>query len=244
MAVARTSGSGGTSGGPSITIRGWLSRTSRAGPQAGASSCHSGRTAPAGPTIDEHCRPCRRARSANTSIAWGVHSTGTRFAPAQHMLRSVPPSYQPQNSPPAPRERAAWSRDATKRFATRSREHSSSASSRSCRPRRRTDERSTTASLPTPPPSREGTRPRRSEITRPGTTVDQDDGQLDRDDRGSLDCPVLAHLLGDPHRLLDERLDDLRLRHGLDDLAPDEDLALAVAGGDAEVGLARLARAR
>ena len=121
MAVARTSGSGGTSGGPSITIRGWLSRTSRAGPQDGASSCHSGRTAPAGPTIDEHCRPCRRARSANTSIAWGVHSTGTRFAPAQHMLPELPPSYQPQNSPPAPRERAACSRDATKRFATRSR---------------------------------------------------------------------------------------------------------------------------
>ena len=33
-----------------------------------------------------------------------------------------------------------------------------------------------------------------------------------------------------------------RLGHGLDDLALDEDLALAVAGGDAEVGLAGLAR--
>ena len=33
------------------------------------------------------------------------------------------------------------------------------------------------------------------------------------------------------------------LGHGLDDLALDEDLALAVAGGDAEVGLAGLARA-
>ncbi len=36
--------------------------------------------------------------------------------------------------------------------------------------------------------------------------------------------------------------DDLRLGHGLDDLALDEDLALAVAGGDAQVGLAGLAR--
>ena len=51
------------------------------------------------------------------------------------------------------------------------------------------------------------------------------------------------HALGDPHGLLDQGLDDLRLGHGLDDLALDEDLALAVAGGDAEVGLAGLARA-
>src|SRR6478736_651287 len=49
------------------------------------------------------------------------------------------------------------------------------------------------------------------------------------------------HALGDLHRLFDERLDDLRLRHGLDDLALDEDLALAVARRDAEVGLAGLA---
>jgi hypothetical protein len=45
-------------------------------------------------------------------------------------------------------------------------------------------------------------------------------------------------LLGEAQRLLDERLDDLRLGDGLDDLALDEDLALAVAGRDAEVGLA------
>src|SRR6476646_8803777 len=43
------------------------------------------------------------------------------------------------------------------------------------------------------------------------------------------------------HRLLDQRLHDLRLGHGLDDLAPDEDLALAVAGGDTQVGLPGLA---
>src|SRR5215213_9040412 len=51
---------------------------------------------------------------------------------------------------------------------------------------------------------------------------------------GSLDR---RHRVGDPQRLLDERLDDLRLRDGLDDLALDEDLALAVARRHAEVGL-------
>src|SRR6478735_4345776 len=59
---------------------------------------------------------------------------------------------------------------------------------------------------------------------------------------GRLVVDGLAHLLGEAHGLLDERLDDLRLGHGLDDLALDEDLALAVAGGDAEIGLAGLAR--
>src|SRR6478672_5011242 len=48
-----------------------------------------------------------------------------------------------------------------------------------------------------------------------------------------------AHLLGHAQRLLDERLDDLRLRDGLDDLAAHEDLALAVARRHAEIGLAR-----
>src|SRR5690242_19443674 len=53
----------------------------------------------------------------------------------------------------------------------------------------------------------------------------------------------VLHPLRDAHRLLDEGLDDLGLRDGLDDLALDEDLSLAVAGGDPEVGLAGLARA-
>src|SRR6478736_5881125 len=60
---------------------------------------------------------------------------------------------------------------------------------------------------------------------------------------GRLLVDRLAHLLGQTHGLLDERLDDLRLGDGLDDLALDEDLALAVAGGDSEVGLAGLPRA-
>src|SRR6476661_4517907 len=59
---------------------------------------------------------------------------------------------------------------------------------------------------------------------------------------GGLVVDRLAHLLGEAHGLLDEGLDDPRLGHGLDDLALDEDLALAVAGGHAEVGLAGLAR--
>src|SRR3954453_19341158 len=59
--------------------------------------------------------------------------------------------------------------------------------------------------------------------------------------RGALTVQGLADLLGDPHGLLDESLDDLRLGNGLDDLALDEDLALAIARGDAEVRLPSLA---
>src|SRR5262249_39511844 len=44
----------------------------------------------------------------------------------------------------------------------------------------------------------------------------------------------------EPDRLFDQGLDDLGLGYGLDDLALDEDLALAVAGRDPEVGLAGL----
>ena len=52
-----------------------------------------------------------------------------------------------------------------------------------------------------------------------------------------------AHLVGQAVGLVDQRLHDLGLGHGLDDLALDEDLTLAVARRDAQVGLARLARA-
>ena len=48
---------------------------------------------------------------------------------------------------------------------------------------------------------------------------------------------VLSMLFGDAHRFLDQSLDDLRLGHRLDDLALDEDLALAVAGRHTEVSL-------
>src|SRR3954449_5443092 len=54
---------------------------------------------------------------------------------------------------------------------------------------------------------------------------------------------VPTRLLGEAQGLRDEGLDDLGLGNGLDDLALDEDLALAVARGDAEVGVAGLAGA-
>src|SRR5690625_7890795 len=44
---------------------------------------------------------------------------------------------------------------------------------------------------------------------------------------------VLPHLGGDALGLVQQGLDDLVLLDGLDDLSLDEDLALAVAGGDA-----------
>src|SRR3954471_24834291 len=209
--VCRTKGSGGTSGGPSIAISGCSGRTSRAGPQNRASWPHTPTTRPGGPTVPEHCRPWRRARSAKTSSASGVASTGTRLAPDQHRLRSSPPSYQPQNSPPAPRCRAACRREATNTFATGSRAHSARASSTSWRPRTRAEDRSTQASSLTAPLPRDHTR--------------AGDRSADGDHWGALG-DGLAHLVSDPHRLLDEGLDDLRLRDRLDHLPLDEDLPL------------------
>src|SRR5690606_12667633 len=63
------------------------------------------------------------------------------------------------------------------------------------------------------------------------------------DGGGAAGGDVLAHLGGDAVRLGEQGLHDVLLLDGLDDLALDEDLALAVAGGDAEIGLARLAGA-
>src|SRR5690554_6809163 len=51
-----------------------------------------------------------------------------------------------------------------------------------------------------------------------------------------------GHVLREARGLLDQRRHDLRLGHGLDDLALDEDLALAVAGCDTQVGLASFTR--
>ena len=77
----RTSGSGGTSGGPGVTMTGCTERTSRAGPQCGRSKAHSAWISAAAPTIDEQRRPCRSARSANATMASGVAATVTRLAP-------------------------------------------------------------------------------------------------------------------------------------------------------------------
>src|SRR4051812_10577143 len=92
-------------------------------------------------------------------------------------------------------------------------------------------------------PTTRSARPRRTpkrslERTGARTSADGDAGGARR-----LLVDRLTHLVGEAHGLLDQGLDDLRLGDGLDDLAPDEDLALAVAGRDAEVGLARLAGA-
>src|SRR5690606_23622859 len=61
------------------------------------------------------------------------------------------------------------------------------------------------------------------------------------DDLRRARAGVGPHLVGDAVGLFDERLDDLGLGHRLDDLALHEDLALAVAARDTEVGVARLA---
>src|SRR5579875_2076448 len=66
------------------------------------------------------------------------------------------------------------------------------------------------------------------------------DGDLRRSPLPAAREPLL---LGQLHGLVDEGLHDLRLGDGRDHLAPDEDLALAVARGHAQVGLARPARA-
>src|SRR4051794_41114128 len=67
-------------------------------------------------------------------------------------------------------------------------------------------------------------------------------GSGNGDDRRARGCAVLGLLPGDPQRLLDQGLDDLRLGNGLDHLALDEDLPLAVARSDTEIGLAGLPR--
>ena len=79
--TARTSGSGATSGAAEISITGCADLISRGLPQYGASMPHRSPTAAAGPTIDEHLRPCSLARSANAASAAGVAATGTRLAP-------------------------------------------------------------------------------------------------------------------------------------------------------------------
>ena len=54
----------------------------------------------------------------------------------------------------------------------------------------------------------------------------------------------LPHLFRDTHGLFDQCLNNLALRNSLDDFALHKDLALAVAGGNAEVRFACLARVR
>lgn len=82
LRTRRTSGSAATvSEGLSVTMSGWLARTSLAGPQPGSRSRHSCAVGSAGPTIEEQRRPALRARSAKARTASGVAQMGTRLAP-------------------------------------------------------------------------------------------------------------------------------------------------------------------
>src|SRR4051794_38005154 len=222
--TGRTRGSGATAGGPSMAMSGCRGRWLRHGPQEGASSSHSGSTEAAGPTMVEHRRPARRARSAKAAAAARSApgaANGIRFAPARHTAsssgpRPIPHSGAPSDAAdvPAISMRPASTHAATGSVASSRVTAGSSASSRT----RAVGVLSTAA---------------RSAQERSGNG---DDGRP----RGHALVDLLP---GQPHGLLDERLHDLRLRHGLDDLALDEDLPLAVARGDAQVGLAGLARA-
>ena len=181
-------------------------------------------------------RPYRRACSAKASSAAGeVAPTGTRFAPDQQAAQSSPASNQPQISPPRrtgslpTRCDTLGDHDVRHRVGRAQRQHGITVASLE-RPQRRAGGAQHGLSLPPP-------RLRCRDDTTKCAQLTLTDGCADVD-------ALVLHGLGDPHGLLDERLDDLRLGHGLDHLALDEDLALAVAGGDAEVGLARLARVR
>jgi hypothetical protein len=63
-------------------INGWLSRTSRAGPQAFSSRCHIVSTSSARPTSDEHRRTALIALSANAFRSARAPRSGIRLAPA------------------------------------------------------------------------------------------------------------------------------------------------------------------
>src|SRR5690606_34714822 len=165
----------------------------------------------------------------------------------------MPPSYQPHISPPSRHgsRPATCTREVTKAFATGSRSSTARAASRSLGSRTRevvcvntggashtlesadfrtvpaelvrcrlvggrpSDLRVGAAGAAGPGAAAPGVRP----------VVSVGDG-----DRGlARGHAVLLHLLGQLHGLVDQRLHDLRLGHGLDHLALDEDLLLAIA---------------
>lgn len=87
LRMRRTSGSGVTSAERlSVTMRGWLARTSRAGPQVGSRSRQSWVVGSAGPTMEEQrrspCGPGRRRRGRPRGLrrwgrGWRRSSTGS-----------------------------------------------------------------------------------------------------------------------------------------------------------------------
>src|SRR5690554_1361256 len=233
--VRRTAGSGTASGSESITSEGCSARISRGVGQWLSSCSHRPSTAERSPTIEEERRAAERARRANAPIASSAPggTTGTRFAPDQHTATSSPSRSKPHNVPPArrrPTSAAVATRAAASTESTGTWAHTRSASPTSASVRTRP---------PTDRPLRSGARHRpilglcttRAPDAGPSGTDFAGSGH--RDDGG----PALDrfHLRGQSHGLLDEHLDDLGLGDGLDDLSLDEDLALAVAGRDAEV---------
>src|SRR4051812_3152410 len=259
MPTGRTRGSGATAGGPSIAISGCRGRWSRHGPQYGASRSHSGATDDAGPTIVEHRRPARRGGGGDAPAAarpaagggggeWGAPGGGTPTRPpppargggarpatapapprpargAANGMRLPPasPTASSEPPPPMPHRGAPSTAGSVPAVSTRPAMTHAATGSRASR---RVTARSSASS-------------RIRAVGVPSTSGDGDDR---RARRGAVLRLLPRHVAGQSQRLLDERLDDLRLRNGLDDLALDEDLPLAVARRDAEVGLAGLAR--
>src|SRR4051812_29753578 len=218
--TGRTRGSGATAGEASMASSGWRGRWSRHGPQYGPSRSQSGSTDVAGPTIVEQRRPPRRARSAKaTAAARSVPgaANGMRVAPARQTASRESPVPIPHSGAPsaAGSVPADSTRPAMTQAATGSRASSRLTAGSSASSR--------TRAVGVPSTAGRG-------------SGEGDDGRA----RGDA---VLGLLAGDPQCLLDQGLDDLRLGDGLDHLAPDEDLPLAVARGDPEVGLAGLAGA-
>src|SRR6478609_4287075 len=147
----------------------------------------------------------------------GASSTGTKLAPAQQAPRRVPAANPPRMlaAPAVGDAVAAASRcERMKTLATASRCASASSCPVSAPPRTRTTTPGAASSL---------------RDANHGATLD------------SIFAIGVPHLFCDTHGFFDQCLNNLILRDSLDDLAPDKDLALAVAGGNAEIGLSGLA---
>ena len=102
--TGRTRGSGAIAGGPSMAMSGCRGRWSRGGPQAGARRSQSGSTDDAVPTIVEHRRPARRARSAKAAAAARSApgtANGIRLAPARQTASRSPPLPNPHSGAPS-----------------------------------------------------------------------------------------------------------------------------------------------
>src|SRR6516162_8106307 len=203
-------------------ISGWSSRTSRAGPHADSSRSHIGITRSALPTSDEQRRVPLIASSAKAFRSAGAPRSGIRLAPAKHRDSSGP--RRVHSSPPIEWASMPWS---ATRAATMHEPIGSSFSTRQ-----------TAAASRTTDTRRSPTRRKigGADIWRTlcaancGTSKTTDGrgplsayGHNRRTARFLSRTMIGAHLRREPHGLLDQRLDDLGLGHGLDDLATNED---------------------